>query len=524
VTREDVNQVQYERVALIVVFAAWLGIVAATMSVHEFWRDEVRAFSYARDAGSVSELLHALENDGHPVMWHALLYVGYGLTSSKLTLPLTSILIAGVAIVLFLVKAPFAWWFKALWALSILPVYEYSVMARNYGISMLLMFVFAALYAQRRRHPLVVATVIALLSNTNVHSLLLACLLAALWLWDEVSEARTLPSGVHAAVFFGALSIVLLGMGAALAVLWPTGDMIASDTNRYTMQRVVQAVVHTISDPVSPYRALIPRLPWGIAVCALVVSLGGLAIKRSALVAAAAAFLLLSVFFSVVYDGLLRHQGLFLTFLVTLYWMVLREAPMRRPPGLSGRLLRIALNVTIPLILVLLVLKGGAAVLTDVRREMSSGRSLARFLASNAMYRDAFLVGEPDYYLEALPYYVDNPIYIVREQRVGNTVRFIRSAQLDLSLDELLSAARELRRASGKEVLIAIGHLELLDDPRREDVRSLAYGYGRTFSWSSEQIARFAAQTERLQVFDKALDENFALYRVLPPSSETGRP
>ena len=39
------------------------------------------------------------------------------------------------------------------------------------------------------------------------------------------------------------------------------------------------------------------------------------------------------------------------------------------------------------------------------------------------------------------------------------------------------------------------------------EIRSVRCSYGRTFSWSSDQLNRFAAQTKRLATFDRAPEE-----------------
>ena len=69
--------------------------------------------------------------------------------ATVLVLKVLSILIAGAAMLLFIFRSPFPLPLKVLFVFSLLPLYEYAVMARNYGISMLLMFSFAALYPRR---------------------------------------------------------------------------------------------------------------------------------------------------------------------------------------------------------------------------------------------------------------------------------------------------------------------------------------------------------------------------------------
>jgi hypothetical protein len=159
------------------ILLGWSVIVAFIAMRHEFWRDEVRALSLAMDAHSLSDLPALLKDEGHPMLWYVLLWAGFRMTSSKLVLPVLSLLIGGAAVAIFVFHAPFPRWLKALFVFGGLPLYEYSVMARNYGISMLLLFVFAWLYRSRRKHPLLLGTVVALLCNTNIHSLLLAFVL-----------------------------------------------------------------------------------------------------------------------------------------------------------------------------------------------------------------------------------------------------------------------------------------------------------------------------------------------------------
>jgi hypothetical protein len=127
----------------------WLAVVIFTTARHEYWRDEVRAWSLARAAQSPLDLFHLIRYEGHPILWYLILYLGHSIVDSPLVLPIASIAIACAAVVLFMLRSPFPLWLKALFLFSGLPLYEYSVMARNYGISMLLLFLTASLYRHR---------------------------------------------------------------------------------------------------------------------------------------------------------------------------------------------------------------------------------------------------------------------------------------------------------------------------------------------------------------------------------------
>jgi hypothetical protein len=109
---------------------------------HVFWRDEVRAFSIAKQAESLPNLLSLLRNEGHPPLWYLILKSLYLIFHQNWVLPLASILIAMVAAFLWLFFAPFSVLERVLFLAGVFPLFEFSVMARNYGISMLLMFLF----------------------------------------------------------------------------------------------------------------------------------------------------------------------------------------------------------------------------------------------------------------------------------------------------------------------------------------------------------------------------------------------
>lgn len=123
-----------------VALAVWLAVVLLTLASHEFWRDEVRALSLARTAASPLDLYDLTKYDGHPILWFLLLFAGKSIIDTPLVLPVMSVIIgfAGVAVFVFL--SPFQLWVRLLFVFSAFSVYEYSVMARNYGISMLLFF------------------------------------------------------------------------------------------------------------------------------------------------------------------------------------------------------------------------------------------------------------------------------------------------------------------------------------------------------------------------------------------------
>ena len=104
-----------------------------------------------------------------------LLWSGYHITSSTRVLPVLSVLIAGAAVVVFVAGSPFSTLAEGDVRVQRPPALRvFGVGAVNYGISMLIMFAFAWLHpVAAEYHPILLGLLLALLSNTDIHSLLL---------------------------------------------------------------------------------------------------------------------------------------------------------------------------------------------------------------------------------------------------------------------------------------------------------------------------------------------------------------
>ena len=103
-------------------------------------------------------------------------------------------------------------------------------MARNYGISMLLLFVAAVLYRNREKYPLLLGFVLALLANTNVHSAVFTCLIAALWLWDTFVERRIAFIQEQTLSLCLAFAMVFAGVLLCLRLISPKGNTVLTLT------------------------------------------------------------------------------------------------------------------------------------------------------------------------------------------------------------------------------------------------------------------------------------------------------
>ncbi|KKK76241.1 hypothetical protein LCGC14_2865650, partial [marine sediment metagenome] len=171
---------------------------------------------------------------------------------------------------------------------------------------------------------------------------------------------------------------------------------------------------------------------------------------------------LVGLFFSVVYYGALRHQGLVFIFIVSLYWIVYKETMITPIDKLAKyRVLLLKGSVYVVLSAIFLVHIAGAMrlIYRDLVKELSSSRAFGEFIMASKRFQEAIIIGEPDYRLQSLPYYVKNRIFIPREGIFRNYIAQTRANKSKLTMGELLESGRQLRISEMKPCLLFSGIL-----------------------------------------------------------------
>ena len=426
-------------------FAVWVVLVVAMAARHTVFRDEVRALTLALQGPNVMAMLAGIHGEGHPAVWYLLLRAAHALWHSPLVLPAISIAVAAGAALLGVLRGPFAWWMVLLGLLSRFAVFEYSVMARNYGISVLLMFAVAALYARGRRGGLWLGVLLALLANTNIHSVILPA--------GPLDYLLGLDPQHAPALLGGAFGHALLEIGGSLALY--------------------AAALSLIRHP-------------------------------AACLAALASLIGLSVFSAVISHGFYRHDALWLAFVISLHWILRSgsEPPFPWSEQLTPRVASIS-KVCCAVLIALMATQAEAGALTVVSALRAPPSRFPGVVQGRADLRQAVIIADPDFLLEAMPYALANPTWLVREDRWGPVVHFTRKARLSLSPADLLGAARQLRAKTGRPVLI------LVQTPLRTGALPTVVkeGYDWELRLAPADVSAFLAATQPLGHFAQASED-----------------
>jgi hypothetical protein len=198
------------RAVAITALVVYIGVVGFVALHHEPWRDEADPWLAARDA-SGGELLQLFRHGGTPGLWYFLLIPLARSGAPYFSQHVLHIAVAASSAALVLFVSPFPRFARLLIPFGYFFAYEYAVIARTYALSVLLLFAIAALHRHRDQRPVAYALCVALLANTNIHSLCITALIGVVYLLDSRRDVA-------------AILIMLAGGIGSLFQIWPAPD------------------------------------------------------------------------------------------------------------------------------------------------------------------------------------------------------------------------------------------------------------------------------------------------------------
>ena len=160
-----------------ILIIVYLLITLTALLFHEIWRDEAQAWCIVRDLGFI-DIYNMVRVEGHPMLWYLIL-----MPFAKLGLPIISMqfinwLIVFASVIFFIFKSPFNYLQKILVTFSAGMIYFLPVIARNYTLIPILIFLLAYFYPKRTERPYLYSILIILLSQTHILMLGFSLILA----------------------------------------------------------------------------------------------------------------------------------------------------------------------------------------------------------------------------------------------------------------------------------------------------------------------------------------------------------
>ncbi len=459
-------------------------LFVANIAHHAMWSDELLAWMIARTADGPAGLFGALHYDGHPGLWHALLWPVTRVTGDPRAMQVVHGAIGLMLIGLIGLCSPFSRGERALLMGGYFLAFEYTVLSRNYGIGLLL----ALLYARQRARGTVLggAVLLGLLANTHLYAAILSAVLALELADARLREGWTVPRLLHGALVYVA------AVGLAVVTVWPAADISGEQTHLLadvaSLGHLLKTVVRFVAIGLAPVRAeplawnfllFVPERSGVVDLWPYLAATAGLL----AMVAAAlrdrprllAVFLVTSLgaalFGHLVYAVAVRHWGIVFTALVTCLWMA------RANGGARSRLVAV--------LLVIGAIGGVQAQVLQWDRPFSMAEATARWIAGSDV-RDRALIGFDDTHTPAVAAFLGRPMAMPECDCVAARASFNRARDgfrrdtLPAALDRLLGAEALLVASTvfGAEEIGRIGALGM----------TLTLLHAETGGWTSESF------------------------------------
>lgn len=468
----NIRAEQIARRLLPYAFGLFVAITILLIFVHEPWADEAQAWLLARDSSLGQLLWYSAGYEGTPMLWHILL-----MPFAKLGLPYVSMHILNAVLIVtaagvFVWKSPFTSLQRLLFLFGYFPLYEYNALSRSYVLSMLFLFVFAAVYRYRIERPVLVVLPLALLLQTNTHSIPLAGMLFLYVVYDVWKYHRVSVGKKHVL----AVTLFIASCIVAVVQLWTPSDLlgaIAVWEFSFTLQKIswVSSVFGFICFPVplftmdfwdelNPLHADKAMVFIGAAGFAMTWIF--LAPYRRLLIAyLVAAFGMCAIFFFRIPPHT-RHAGVLMSMFLVCIWLSRLYEHSRLPTAAANRLLRIQ-NLLLVLFFFFHAVVGVNGVIGDIRYDFAQSERLSQFIRDGGYTSDTtVIIAYPcSDAAAALPYIPDlfKTMYSIEGQRdisftTWNNALFDESFGTD-TLNERMQMIAE--RFSGKRILFVLG-------------------------------------------------------------------
>lgn len=476
--------------------------------LHEMWRDECGPWLFAASP-SLGGLLSDTAYEGHPWLWFVVVWLVRRAVDHPVAMQIFHLLIATGSVFVLLRFGPWSRPVRLLLAGGYFLFFEYAVLARNYALGVLFLYLFCALAGARERPRstgrfAAVGALLFLLAQTSVFGAILA-LAGVVWLAADrlvANRLRTDPTTAPAPGWKPGLAAALAVAGVALAALdtAPPPDSAFSAGWRWSLDPpTLWQSLGTLERAYLPFpdpgrffwdtTLLDPRVGVRAGLAAALALAFAWVLRRRP---AALAFWLAATsgtlaFFYLKHPGHLRHHGHLFLALVAALWLAARE----RSGESEARSATVGTALLVPLLLV----HGAAGVYAswmDLRLPFSSSFEAARFAEERGLDRLP-LAGHPDHPSSCVAMWLDREMYYPRGDRVGTWVRWDRERMPPPSEGEALARVRRRAVELGEPVLLFAGFVLPSPPPGVEELHRTAPGIVHEV-WAIYRVSPSAAE------------------------------
>lgn len=462
---------------------------------HVMWRDELNGWLIARDSHSFIDFFENIKYEGHPLLWYVFLWILNQITDNPLLMQIFHWLISLVTVALFVLFSPFTKSQKILFVFGYLPIYEYSLISRNYSIGILSIFLFCTYFQTRYKSYIPLAFILAIMANTNAYCLLisfaLGVSLAIEYVFKDYFQYQTTAKLNNIVI---GLIIFFLGISLSVFMLFPPLDSTLQggadqwffefDFNRLTqaMTRIWRSYILVIipSDSKSIDLLIFSSLSLGLFCFAVLMLLK----KPIALVFYLMGTLEILSFTYAKFLGSQRHYGHLYIILIAALWIASYYKSSRLVIQILEDMFDEFFKTIISyhkwvlyhkksfiiIILWLQVIAGIVAFSRDLITPYSSSKVTANYIKNNNL-SNYFIMGSEDFTIAPISGYLNKKIYYPESKQLGSYVLFNNTRKV-IDDDDIIEQLIEIINSKIKNILL-IRNQKFLGESSQLDIQFL---------------------------------------------------
>jgi hypothetical protein len=166
---------------------------------HEIWADEMRAWDISSSSEGFKQLIGYLrDSEGHPYLWYVLLYfISHFIVGNPESMKVLHLTFSAATVFLILKYAPFNKISKTMLVFSYFFFYEYSIISRNYAISILFIIIFCILYKEKYKNLIPISIVLFIAGLGNVYAFIISIILFLFLFFEIILERHNIKNGLN---------------------------------------------------------------------------------------------------------------------------------------------------------------------------------------------------------------------------------------------------------------------------------------------------------------------------------------
>jgi len=448
------------------------------------WRDELQAWLLARDSLSIPNLIFNMRYEGHPPLWHLLLFILTRFTTCPLFMQMLHLLIATLSGWVFIRFSPFSKIQKILFIFGYFPFYEYLIKSRSYVLGVLFIFIFCALFKSRVKRYILLFVVLFLLSQTTFIGAIVAVSMG-LFLFLEMIPAKppALTPAKKPDITVGTLIFVSMVILLFFQVHLPK-DVYYNWTPGYFLKIDFRRIINVFSYINSTYlfsfygprmRVTPPRTAdFIISLVELIFAALLFCRKPKVLFLYLTGTFGLLLFFYIKDGHRLRHEGYLYILLIACFWLAYYAKPRVLKQAFLNKISLAVEKYRDTFIIVFLsshFIFGMFFTLSDWKDKFSGSKEAALFIKRNHL-EEALILGDYDFRVSPIAAYLNTKIYYPSIRRFGSYCLWNTEKNRKPSQSEVIKTAKQLMLQRRKPVLLILTY-ELYPSNMTDGIRLL---------------------------------------------------